>query len=156
MLHIITVNIYIFCDLSFVHVAVCCPPRPEPLKICRVHSMCVVPAYARASFQVQQGSFLGVHRPLAPHRHVIPHLLPKPGGRRKVWRRSLGSFFTFLLVLSFSEERPAHRPSPLVFPPTYSPLLFPQVTHRLGERGQLSRADFFQLNQNHLQRRDQN
>lgn len=42
MLHIITVNIYIFCDLSFVHDAVCCPPRPEPLKIRRVHSMCVM------------------------------------------------------------------------------------------------------------------
>lgn len=30
MLHIITVNIYIFCDLFFVHDFVCCPPRPEP------------------------------------------------------------------------------------------------------------------------------
>lgn len=84
MLHIITVNIYIFCDLSFVHDFVCCPPRPEPFKIRHVHSMCVAAAYARASFKVQQGSFLGVHRPLAPHRHVIPHLFPKPGRRRKV------------------------------------------------------------------------
>lgn len=135
MLHIITVTIYIFCDLSFAHDVVCCPPRPEPIKIRQVHSMRIAPAYAIPSFKVQQGSFLGVHRSLAPHRHVIPHLLPKPGGRRKVWRQSLGSFFTFLLVLSFSEKRLAHRPLSLVFPPTYSPLLFPQVTHRLGERG---------------------
>lgn len=121
-------------------------PRPEIHQVPQVHSVFVGLAIVRASSVVQQGRFLRVRRPLAPHRHVIPYLLPKPGGWRKVGRRSFGTFLASLLILSFSVERPALLPSPPVFPPTYSSLLVPQVTHRLGERGQLSRADFFQLN----------
>lgn len=119
-------------------------------------TVCVGPPMSIVLLMVQQCSFLGVHRPLAPYRHVVPYLLPKPGRGFKVGGRSLACFLVFLLILSFSEACWAAQPSPSVLPQAYSPLLFPQVTHRLGERGQLSRADFFHLNQNHLQGRSHN
>lgn len=100
-------------------------------------------------WQGEQGSFLGVHRPLASHRHVVPHLLPKPGGGRERWRRRRLSVpcSSFLLVLAL----PPRRPAALVLPPAHGAMPLPQMTHRLWEERQLSRADGFQLHQHHLQ-----